>query len=76
MISAATEKLTRLASTENVLRGNKPTTTTFERAGESALSEAEIIGDFRGSASYKSELVRVYVPRALRQAALGGVSKS
>jgi len=76
MISAATEKLTRLVSTEKVLRGQKADEATFERAGESALTEAEVIGDSRGSAPYKSELVRVYVRRALRQAALGGVSKS
>src|ERR1700674_2887360 len=71
MISAATEKLTRLVSTEKVLRGQKADEATFERAGESALTEAEVIGDSRGSASYKSELVRVYVRRALRQAGLG-----
>jgi aerobic carbon-monoxide dehydrogenase medium subunit len=71
MISAATEKLTRLGSTENILRGQKIMETTFERAGESALAEAEVIGDSRGSASYKSELVRVYVRRALRQAGFG-----
>jgi carbon-monoxide dehydrogenase medium subunit len=76
MISSATEKLTRLVSTEKVLRGQKADEATFERAGESALTEAEVIGDSRGSAPYKSELVRVYVRRALRQAALGGVSKS
>jgi aerobic carbon-monoxide dehydrogenase medium subunit len=75
MISAATEKLTRLVSTEKVLRGQKVNEATFERAGESALTEAEVIGDSRGSASYKSELVRVYVRRALRQAGLG-VSQS
>jgi carbon-monoxide dehydrogenase medium subunit len=71
MISAATEKLTRLVSTEKVLRGQKVNEATFERAGESAMAEAEVIGDSRGSASYKSELVRVYVRRALRQAGLG-----
>lgn len=71
MISAATEKLTRLVSTEKVLRGQKVNEAVFERAGESALTEAEVIGDSRGSAAYKSELVRVYVRRALRQAGLG-----
>jgi aerobic carbon-monoxide dehydrogenase medium subunit len=76
MISAATEKLTRLVSTEKVLRGQKVGEATFERAGESALTEAEVIGDSRGSAAYKSELVRVYVGRALRQAGLGGVPQS
>jgi len=76
MISAATEKLTRLVSTEKVLRGQKVSEATFERAGESALTEAEVIGDSRGSASYKSELVRIYAGRALRQAGLGGVPQS
>jgi aerobic carbon-monoxide dehydrogenase medium subunit len=71
MISAATEKLTRLVTTEKVLRGQKASEATFERAGESAQAEAEVIGDSRGSVSYKSELVRVYVRRALRQAGLG-----
>jgi carbon-monoxide dehydrogenase medium subunit len=71
MISAATEKLTRLVSTEKVLRGQKLNEAIFERAGESALAEAEVVGDSRGSAAYKSELVRVYVRRALRQAASG-----
>jgi carbon-monoxide dehydrogenase medium subunit len=71
MISAATEKLTRLVSTEKVLRGQKVNEAIFERAGESALAEVEVVGDSRGSAAYKSELVRVYVRRALRQAASG-----
>jgi carbon-monoxide dehydrogenase medium subunit len=71
MVSAATEKLTRLVSTEKVLRGQKVNEAIFERAGESALAEAEVVGDSRGSAAYKSELVRVYVRRALRQAAPG-----
>jgi aerobic carbon-monoxide dehydrogenase medium subunit len=76
VISAATEKLTRLVSTEKVLRGQKADEATFERAAECALTEAEVIGDSRGSASYKSELVRVYVRRELRQAALAGVPQS
>jgi carbon-monoxide dehydrogenase medium subunit len=71
MISAATEKLTRLVSTEKVLRSQKINEAIFERAGESALAEAEVVGDSRGSAAYKSELVRVYVQRALRQVAPG-----
>jgi aerobic carbon-monoxide dehydrogenase medium subunit len=71
MISAATEKLTRLASTETVLRGQQVNQATFERAAESALTEALVIGDSRGSAAYKSELVRVYVRRALQQVSAG-----
>jgi carbon-monoxide dehydrogenase medium subunit len=80
MISAATEKLTRLGATEKILRGQKIIEATFERAGESAFAETEVVGDSRGSGPYKSELVRVYVRRALRQGSLGvtnlGVTKS
>jgi aerobic carbon-monoxide dehydrogenase medium subunit len=71
VIGAATEKLTRLNSTEQLVRGQKIVDATFQRAGESAFAEAEVIGDSRGSASYKSELVRVHVRRVLRQASLG-----
>ena len=35
---------------------------------DAAVEEVEILGDIRGSAPYKRELLRVYVARALRQA--------
>jgi carbon-monoxide dehydrogenase medium subunit len=67
-VSAATEKPIRLKAAEAVLRGHAADDTTLRRAGEAAADEVETMADARGSASYKKELVRVYVARAVRTA--------
>jgi len=67
-VSAATEKPTRLKAAETVLRGAQADEATLRRAGEAAAGEVEVLADARGSASYKNELVRVYVGRAVRKA--------
>jgi aerobic carbon-monoxide dehydrogenase medium subunit len=67
-LSAATEKVIRLKSAEAVLRGGEADEPTLRRAGEAAAGEVEVIADARGSASYKKELVRVFVARAVRKA--------
>ncbi len=71
VVSAATPKASRLKSTEKVLAGTKIDDKTLAAAGEAAVQEAEIIGDVRGSAAYKRELLRVYVGRAVRVAMEG-----
>jgi aerobic carbon-monoxide dehydrogenase medium subunit len=68
VVSAATEKATRLKSAEQVLTGASADDKTLARAGDAAAAEAECVTDVRGSAAYKRELVRVYVGRAVRQA--------
>ncbi|MBI3054662.1 MAG: FAD binding domain-containing protein, partial [Betaproteobacteria bacterium] len=68
VISAATDKPTRLLAAETVLRGASIDDALLRRAGEAAADEAAVIGDQHGSAAYKQQLVRVYVERALRQA--------
>jgi carbon-monoxide dehydrogenase medium subunit len=68
MVSAATEMLTRLASAELALQGCKPDADSFRRAAEAAAEEAETIDDARGSAAYKTDLLRVYVRRAFTEA--------
>jgi carbon-monoxide dehydrogenase medium subunit len=68
VVSAATEKATRLKGVERLLAGATVDEKMFARAGEAAAEEAECITDVRGSAAYKRELTRVYVGRALRQA--------
>jgi aerobic carbon-monoxide dehydrogenase medium subunit len=70
--SAATSKAMRLTSAENVLAGQRIDDKLLARAGEAAAEEAEIIADVRGSVSYKRELLRVYVGRAVRAALEGG----
>jgi carbon-monoxide dehydrogenase medium subunit len=68
VVSAATEKPTRLKAVEAVLTGSRPTDAILKRAGDAAVDEVEVIADVRGSAPYKRELLRVYVGRAIRQA--------
>jgi aerobic carbon-monoxide dehydrogenase medium subunit len=68
VVSAATPKAMRLPTVEKLLAGAKLDDKTLLAAGDAAAEEAEIIGDVRGSAAYKRELLRVYVGRALRAA--------
>jgi aerobic carbon-monoxide dehydrogenase medium subunit len=68
VVSAATEKATRLKGAERLLAGATVDEKMLSRAGDAAAEEAECITDVRGSAAYKRELTRVYVGRALREA--------
>jgi carbon-monoxide dehydrogenase medium subunit len=68
IISAATEKPTRLSAAEKILRGKQGSDALLRQAGDAAAEEAELITDGQGSAAYKKQLVRVYVARALRTA--------
>ena len=70
--SAATSKATRLLSAEKVLTGQRIDDKLLTRAGEAAAEEADILADVRGSASYKREILRVYIGRAVRAAVQGG----
>ncbi len=72
MVSAATEKLTRLATAEGALQGAEAGERAFAQAADAAAEEAETIDDARGSAEYKTELLRVHVRRALAQAVRNG----
>ena len=67
-VSAATEKPIRLKAAEAVLRGAEANEATLRRAGEAAAEEVETMADARGSASYKKELLCVFVARAVRKA--------
>jgi len=68
VVSAATEKMTRMTGAEKVLQGAAPDDAVLTRAGEAAAAEASILADAHGSAAYKRELLRVYLRRAVRQA--------
>jgi aerobic carbon-monoxide dehydrogenase medium subunit len=71
VVSAATEKVTRLAAAEQVLRDARLDEQLLRRAGDAAAKEAILLTDAHGSAGYKRELLRVYLGRAVRQAADG-----
>ena len=68
MVSAATEKVTRMATTEAALQGVAPEDAALRRAGDAAAAEVQTLSDAHGSAPYKRELLRVYLRRAVRQA--------
>ncbi|HZN24397.1 MAG TPA: xanthine dehydrogenase family protein subunit M [Burkholderiales bacterium] len=68
VVSAATEKPTRLNEVEALLRGNTIDAALLKRAGNAAAEEANVISGVRGSAGYKRQLLRVYVARAVAQA--------
>ena len=70
--SAATSKAMRLPAAEAALAGQRIDDKVLARAGDAAADEADIIADVRGSASYKRELIRVYVRRAVQTAIQGG----
>jgi carbon-monoxide dehydrogenase medium subunit len=68
VVSAATEKATRLAGVEAMLDGNRVDEALLRRAGDAAADEANVIAGVHGSAAYRRQLVRVYVARAIAQA--------
>ena len=68
VISAATDKPTRLLAAESLLRGAGVADAILRQAGDAAADEVVVIGDQHGTVAYKQQLVRVYVQRALRRA--------
>jgi CO/xanthine dehydrogenase FAD-binding subunit len=58
----------RAPSAEAVLMGDKPDDGLFEKAGNAASKDAKPIDDFRGSAEYRREMVKVLTKRALKLA--------
>jgi carbon-monoxide dehydrogenase medium subunit len=68
VVSAATEKATRLREVEALLRGNVIDARLLKQAGDVGAEEANVISGARGSAGYKRQLLRVYVARAVQQA--------
>lgn len=75
VVSAATEKVTRMTATESALQGARLDDATLRRAGDAAADEVQTLSDAHGSAPYKRELLRVYLRRAIRQAADVGVNQ-
>jgi len=68
-VSAATERPVRAARAESVLMDAPLSAEVFSTAADAAADELEPIADLHGSASYKREMVRVHVRRALEKAA-------
>jgi len=68
VMSAATDKPTRLAAAEKLLRGQRISEKLLKQAGEAAADEVQVEGDLHGSAAYKKQLLRVYLARAIHEA--------
>jgi aerobic carbon-monoxide dehydrogenase medium subunit len=68
VVSAATEKVTRMRTAEQTLQGARADEVAFRRAGDAAAEEVETLSDTHGSAPYKRELLRVYLRRTLHEA--------
>jgi aerobic carbon-monoxide dehydrogenase medium subunit len=66
VVSAATPKATRLVAAEEALVGSTADDAVLKAVADAAAGEVDILADVRGSASYKRELLRVYVARAIR----------
>jgi aerobic carbon-monoxide dehydrogenase medium subunit len=72
VVSAATEKVTRLRGAQKEIDGGGASEAVLRRAGEAAVAESILVPDARGSMSYKQELLRVCVGRAVQMALRDG----
>jgi aerobic carbon-monoxide dehydrogenase medium subunit len=68
VVSAATDKPTRLVAAEKILQGKAGDPRALKQAGEAAAEEVHIESDLHGSAAYKKQLIRVYLARAIHEA--------
>ena len=68
VISAATERVTRLKDAERLLAGAAVNDALLKQAGDTAVGEVSFLSDAHGSAAYKKELLRVYLSRVIREA--------
>ena len=58
----------RARRAEEILKGNKISDNLLEKAGQTALEESSPRDSLRASAAYRSKLIKVLVPRAIKQA--------
>lgn len=58
----------RANAAEEYLKGKEITDEVLEEAGKLAMGEAKPISDVRASAEYRSDMVRVYTKRAIKEA--------
>ena len=67
-VSAATDRPMRMPESEALLINGQPSLQTFSKAADAAADVVQPIADLHGSASYKRDMVRVHVRRALEHA--------
>ncbi|MDQ0189055.1 xanthine dehydrogenase family protein subunit M [Alicyclobacillus cycloheptanicus] len=69
VVSAATEKATRLTGVETRLAGVRVRDEVLDDAAELAVANLKPLADIRGSSAYKREIVKVCVRKSLKKAA-------
>src|SRR5688572_17780909 len=67
-LNSVASTIVRARKAEEVLRGKPITDAVLQEMGEAAAAECDPTDDNRGSAEYKLDLVKVLVPRAVREA--------
>jgi carbon-monoxide dehydrogenase medium subunit len=67
-LNSVSSTIVHATQAENVLRGAEVTENKLREMGEVAAGEVDPVDDNRGSAEYKREMVKVLVPRAVREA--------
>lgn len=73
-VGAATDRPTRLREAQAALKQGGLGKPSQRSAAEVAVAEAQLMGDGHGSAAYKSQLLRVALPRAIEIALRNGRS--
>lgn len=68
VIGAVTDRPIRAVGAESLLSGAPVDAAVLARAAQAAAEEVQPLADIRGSASYKRDMVRVFVRRALEEA--------
>ncbi|MBT8370069.1 MAG: FAD binding domain-containing protein, partial [Deltaproteobacteria bacterium] len=68
VLGAVAPTLVRASTTENLLVGEKPGAKLFLEASREAARDCSPIDDFRGSAEYRRDMIRVLTNRILRAA--------
>jgi aerobic carbon-monoxide dehydrogenase medium subunit len=68
VVSAATDRPTRLLSSEKILEGHQIEEKILQEASEAATAGLQIESDLHGSAAYKKHLIGVYLRRAIHEA--------
>lgn len=67
-LGTAAPTVIRVRRAEQILKGNSLNNGLLEKVGQMALEESNPRDSLRSSAEYRSELIKVLVPRAIKQA--------
>jgi carbon-monoxide dehydrogenase medium subunit len=70
-VGAVAGRILRLPESEATARGERPSEDLFAAIGQQYAEAAEPVADVRGSASYRKQMIAVFVRRALRAALAG-----